>query len=87
LLLAFAPAAVAAATGDDAEYAHCNCDGSGGGGFWSIENIFKWQKVSDLLIAAAYFSIPLEILYFVAGLRHLLPFQTRQRRANSGGAA
>ncbi|CAM0943149.1 unnamed protein product [Alopecurus aequalis] len=79
LLLAFlAPAfaAVAAAAGDDdVEYAHCNCDGAGSGGFWSIENIFRWQKVSDLLIAAAYFSIPLEILYFVAGLRHLLPFR------------
>lgn len=45
------------------------------GGFWSMDNIFRWQKVSDLLIAAAYFSIPLEILYFVAGLRHLLPFR------------
>ncbi|KQK01419.1 ethylene receptor 3 [Brachypodium distachyon] len=72
LLLAVAPAAVAA-TGDDVGYPHCNC--GGGGGFWSMENIFKWQKVSDLLIAAAYFSIPLEILYFVAGLRHLLPFR------------
>ncbi|KAM0867536.1 hypothetical protein ACQ4PT_041923 [Festuca glaucescens] len=76
LALALAPAVAAAAAGDDdVEYAHCNCDGSGGGGFWSIENIFKCQKVSDLLIAAAYFSIPLEILYFVAGLRHLLPFR------------
>lgn len=74
-ILAPAAAVVAAAGGDDVEYAHCNCDGGGGGGFWSIENIFRWQKVSDLLIAAAYFSIPLEILYFVAGLRHLLPFK------------
>uniref|UniRef100_A0ACD5Z9B4 Uncharacterized protein n=1 Tax=Avena sativa TaxID=4498 RepID=A0ACD5Z9B4_AVESA len=75
LALALAPAVAAAAAGDDVGYAHCNCDGAGGGGFWSIDNIFRWQKVSDLLIAAAYFSIPLEILYFVAGLRHLLPFR------------
>ena len=76
LLLALLVPAVAAAAGhDDAGYPHCNCDGSGGGGFWSMDNIFRWQKVSDLLIAAAYFSIPLEILYFVAGLRHLLPFR------------
>ncbi|KAF7081474.1 hypothetical protein CFC21_085412 [Triticum aestivum] len=74
LLLALAPAAVAA-VGGDVEYPHCSCDGGGGGGFWSMDNIFRWQKVSDLLIAAAYFSIPLEILYFVAGLRHLLPFR------------
>ncbi|KAJ1281670.1 hypothetical protein BS78_04G323400 [Paspalum vaginatum] len=32
-------------------------------------------KVSDLLIAVAYFSIALELLYFVAALRHLLPFR------------
>ncbi|KAL5208371.1 hypothetical protein ABZP36_032806 [Zizania latifolia] len=73
LLLVLAPPAAA---GDDVGYHHCHCDSSGGGGgFWSMDNIFKWQKVSDLLIAAAYFSIPLEILYFVAGLRHLLPFR------------
>ncbi|KAL6911269.1 hypothetical protein ACP4OV_000074 [Aristida adscensionis] len=77
LALAAAPAA-AAAGGGDVGYSDCACDGGGGGGgggFWSLENIFKWQKVSDLLIAAAYFSIPLELLYFVAGLRHLLPFR------------
>uniref|UniRef100_A0A0D9VMT3 Ethylene receptor n=1 Tax=Leersia perrieri TaxID=77586 RepID=A0A0D9VMT3_9ORYZ len=74
LLLALSPAFAA---GDSDDY-HCHCDingNGGGGGFWSMENIFRWQKVSDLLIAAAYFSIPLEILYFVAGLRHLLPFR------------
>uniref|UniRef100_A0A453Q495 histidine kinase n=1 Tax=Aegilops tauschii subsp. strangulata TaxID=200361 RepID=A0A453Q495_AEGTS len=75
LLLALAPFAAVAAAGGDVEYPHCSCDGGGGGGFWSMDNIFRWQKVSDLLIAAAYFSIPLEILYFVAGLRHLLPFR------------
>uniref|UniRef100_A0A0E0CT82 Ethylene receptor n=1 Tax=Oryza meridionalis TaxID=40149 RepID=A0A0E0CT82_9ORYZ len=77
LLLALAPAAVAAGAGaGEVEYHHCHCDGGGGGGeLWSMDSIFRWQKVSDLLIAAAYFSIPLEILYFVAGLRHLLPFR------------
>jgi ethylene receptor len=71
LVLAAAPAAAG-----EMGYTHCACDGGGaGGGFWSLDNIFKWQKVSDLLIAAAYFSIPLELLYFVAGLRHLLPFR------------
>ncbi|EEE58062.1 hypothetical protein OsJ_08907 [Oryza sativa Japonica Group] len=75
LLLALSPAAAAAR---EVEYHHCHCDGGGGGGgggLWSMDSIFRWQKVSDLLIAAAYFSIPLEILYFVAGLRHLLPFR------------
>ncbi|CAL4886054.1 unnamed protein product [Urochloa decumbens] len=74
-LLLLALAAAPAAAGEMG-YAHCACDGGGGGGgFWSLDNIFRWQKVSDLLIAAAYFSIPLELLYFVAGLRHLLPFR------------
>ncbi|XP_062220766.1 ethylene receptor 3-like [Phragmites australis] len=75
LLLVLATAPTAAG---DAGYPHCACDSGGGGdgtGFWTLDNIFKWQKVSDLLIAAAYFSIPLELLYFVAGLRHLLPFR------------
>lgn len=41
----------------------CNCDEEG---FWSIENILECQKVSDFLIAVAYFSIPIELLYFVS---------------------
>ncbi|KAL3507686.1 hypothetical protein ACH5RR_033068 [Cinchona calisaya] len=44
-------------------YSHCNCDEVG---FWSSENILEFQKVSDFLIAVAYFSIPIEILYFVS---------------------
>ncbi|CAK9172358.1 unnamed protein product [Ilex paraguariensis] len=35
-------------------------------GFWSTENILECQKVSDFLIAVAYFSIPIELLYFVS---------------------
>lgn len=41
----------------------CNCDEEG---FWSIDNILECQKVSDFLIAVAYFSIPIELLYFVS---------------------
>ncbi|KAK6138737.1 hypothetical protein DH2020_027522 [Rehmannia glutinosa] len=41
----------------------CNCDEDG---FWSIENILECQKISDFLIAVAYFSIPIELLYFVS---------------------
>ncbi|XP_048128366.1 protein EIN4 [Rhodamnia argentea] len=35
-------------------------------GFWSVERILECQRVSDFLIAVAYFSIPLELLYFVS---------------------
>jgi ethylene receptor len=51
----------------------CNCDGwdliS-----WSVESIIQCQKVGDFLIAAAYFSIPLELLYF-ATCANLFPFK------------
>ncbi|XP_047950494.1 protein EIN4-like [Salvia hispanica] len=46
----------------DNEY-HCSCDEEG---FWSVENILECQKVSDFLIAVAYFSIPIELLYFLS---------------------
>ncbi|KAG6513730.1 ethylene receptor 2-like [Zingiber officinale] len=55
----------------DIGYQPCHCDG---GGFWNVVNIFQCQKVSDLLIAAAYFSIPLELLYF-ATCSNLFPFK------------
>lgn len=41
----------------------CNCDDEG---FWGIQSILECQKVSDFLIAVAYFSIPIELLYFVS---------------------
>ncbi|KAL3506073.1 hypothetical protein ACH5RR_031455 [Cinchona calisaya] len=47
----------------DNGYSNCNCDEVG---FWSSENISQFQKVSDFLIAVAYFSIPIELLYFVS---------------------
>ncbi|KAL9237180.1 hypothetical protein vseg_011762 [Gypsophila vaccaria] len=41
----------------------CNCEDEG---YWSIESILECQRVSDFLIAVAYFSIPIELLYFVS---------------------
>ncbi|CAA7012868.1 unnamed protein product [Microthlaspi erraticum] len=43
----------------------CNCEDEGGS-FWTTENILETQRVSDFLIAVAYFSIPIELLYFVS---------------------
>lgn len=48
------------------EYAHCNCDDDDDNGIWSIPSILVCQKVSDFFIAIAYFSIPLELIYFVS---------------------
>ncbi|KAF8401843.1 hypothetical protein HHK36_012790 [Tetracentron sinense] len=39
-----------------------NCDDEG---LWSIESIMECQRVSDFLIAVAYFSIPIELIYFI----------------------
>lgn len=47
----------------DNEFPRCNCEDEG---FWSIESILECQRVSDFLIAVAYFSIPIELLYFVS---------------------
>ncbi|KAF2307015.1 hypothetical protein GH714_023301 [Hevea brasiliensis] len=47
----------------DNEFVNCNCDDDG---FWSVHSILECQKVSDFLIAVAYFSIPMELLYFVS---------------------
>ncbi|XP_059650902.1 ethylene receptor 2-like [Cornus florida] len=47
----------------DNGYSRCNCEDEG---FWSIESILECQKVSDFLIAVAYFSIPIELIYFVS---------------------
>ncbi|KAE8731536.1 Ethylene receptor 2 [Hibiscus syriacus] len=48
----------------DDGFPRCNCDDEGS--FWSIESILETQRVSDFLIAVAYFSIPIELLYFVS---------------------
>ncbi|KAL5542186.1 hypothetical protein UlMin_009896 [Ulmus minor] len=49
---------------NDNEFPRCNCDDEGS--LWSIESILECQRVSDFLIAVAYFSIPIELLYFVS---------------------
>ncbi|NP_001345791.1 hypothetical protein Zm00014a_030657 [Zea mays] len=46
------------------DFGHCGCDDADDGALSSTYNILQCQKVSDFLIAAAYFSIPLELLYF-----------------------
>uniref|UniRef100_A0A5B6ZPR9 Ethylene receptor n=1 Tax=Davidia involucrata TaxID=16924 RepID=A0A5B6ZPR9_DAVIN len=50
-------------SGADNGFPRCNCDEEG---FWGIESILECQRVSDFLIAVAYFSIPIELLYFVS---------------------
>ncbi|KAF5180965.1 Ethylene receptor [Thalictrum thalictroides] len=45
------------------DFPHCNCEDEG---LWSVESIMQCQKVSDFLIAIAYFSIPIELLYFIS---------------------
>ncbi|XP_026661720.1 ethylene receptor 2-like isoform X2 [Phoenix dactylifera] len=52
-------------------FPRCNCDDDS---LWSTESILQCQKVSDFLIAAAYFSIPLELIYFAA-CSNLFPFK------------
>ncbi|CAN1765935.1 Protein EIN4 [Linum perenne] len=49
----------------DNEFVNCNCDDEGVG-FWTVQNILECQRVSDILIFVAYFSIPVELLYFVS---------------------
>ncbi|XP_059628492.1 protein EIN4-like [Cornus florida] len=44
-------------------FSHCPCEDEG---IWSIQSILECQKVSDFLIAVAYFSIPIELLYFIS---------------------
>lgn len=60
-LLVFALFTSASATEDG--YPRCNCEDEG---LWSVESILECQRVSDFLIAVAYFSIPIELLYFVS---------------------
>nr|XP_016501172.1 PREDICTED: ethylene receptor 2-like [Nicotiana tabacum]XP_016501173.1 PREDICTED: ethylene receptor 2-like [Nicotiana tabacum] len=44
----------------------CNCDDDDDEVFWSVERILFCQRLSDFFIAVAYFSIPMEIVYFVS---------------------
>lgn len=65
LLLLMISFLVISVYGIDGEYVHCNCDDDDDG-IWSVQSILVCQKVSDFFIAIAYFSIPLELLYFVS---------------------
>lgn len=47
----------------DTDLSYCHCDDEG---YWSLHSILECQKVSDFLIALAYFSIPIELLYFIS---------------------
>ncbi|KAM5561666.1 protein EIN4 [Rosa sericea] len=60
LLVSYLAVSVSAS---DNDFVNCNCDDEGS---WSIQSILECQRVSDFLIAIAYFSIPIELLYFVS---------------------
>ncbi|KAH7293505.1 hypothetical protein KP509_28G028600 [Ceratopteris richardii] len=47
----------------------CDCDDNG----WDLEYLMRFQIGSDFLIALAYFSIPIELLYFISN-SEILPF-------------
>ncbi|CAI9259252.1 unnamed protein product [Lactuca saligna] len=49
--------------GSENGFGGCNCEVEG---FFGYRNIMETQRVSDFLIAVAYFSIPIELLYFVS---------------------
>ncbi|CAH2038955.1 unnamed protein product [Thlaspi arvense] len=57
---------VVSVAGDDNDggLSICNCDDDDS--FFSYEVILESQKVGDFLIAIAYFSIPIELVYFVS---------------------
>ncbi|OIV95032.1 hypothetical protein TanjilG_10852 [Lupinus angustifolius] len=63
LLVVLVSSIVLSVSAIDVEFGHCNCDDEG---IWSIQSILVCQKVSDFFIAIAYFSIPIELLYFVS---------------------
>lgn len=47
----------------ETDLSYCHCDDES---YWSLHSILECQKVSDFLIAVAYFSIPIELLYFIS---------------------
>ncbi|CAA7015344.1 unnamed protein product [Microthlaspi erraticum] len=53
-----------AADENDGGLSLCNCDDEDS--LFSFEAILESQKVGDFLIAVAYFSIPIELVYFVS---------------------
>ncbi|XP_020222143.1 ethylene receptor 2 [Cajanus cajan] len=48
----------------DNGFPRCNCDDEAS--LWTIESILECQRIGDFLIAVAYFSIPIELLYFIS---------------------
>ncbi|XP_010475083.1 PREDICTED: ethylene response sensor 2-like [Camelina sativa] len=64
VLFLFLVGSVAASAEDDGNFSICNCDDEDS--IFSFESILESQKVGDFLIAIAYFSIPIELLYFVS---------------------
>ncbi|KAJ1409454.1 Signal transduction response regulator, receiver domain [Sesbania bispinosa] len=52
------------ASATDNGFPRCNCDDEAS--LWTIESILECQRVGDFLIAVAYFSIPIELLYFIS---------------------
>ncbi|KAF7807008.1 ethylene receptor 2-like [Senna tora] len=48
----------------DNGFPRCNCDDEAS--LWTIDSILECQRVSDILIAVAYFSIPVELLCFIS---------------------
>ncbi|XP_009781956.1 ethylene receptor 2-like isoform X2 [Nicotiana sylvestris] len=48
----------------DNGFTECYCDGDER--YWSMDRILWYQKMSDICIAVTYFSIPIEIIYFVS---------------------
>ncbi|KAK7344586.1 hypothetical protein VNO77_14366 [Canavalia gladiata] len=52
------------ACASDNGFPKCNCDDEFS--LWTFDTILECQKVGDFLIAVAYFSIPIELLYFVS---------------------
>ncbi|KAK7258622.1 hypothetical protein RIF29_24203 [Crotalaria pallida] len=63
LVVVLVSSIVLSVSATDVEFVHCNCDEEG---IWSIQSILVCQKVSDFFIAIAYFSIPIEMIYFVS---------------------
>ncbi|KAL2325078.1 hypothetical protein Fmac_024136 [Flemingia macrophylla] len=51
-------------TATDNGFPRCNCDDEAS--LWTIESILECQRIGDFLIAVAYFSIPIELLYFIS---------------------
>ncbi|CAN1128827.1 Ethylene receptor 2 [Linum perenne] len=49
---------------NDNGFSKCNCDEEDS--LWSIDTILECQRMGDFLIAIAYFSVPIELLYFIS---------------------